>query len=437
MDPLFFMSRLLGRAAAVAYAPKSRRRFLPATQEDLETFSTGRPEWATRSLLPSHWRTIANDRVVLVQQQTWSEPPDLDQGARMVRAQVLIDARDILGPSLALTALVSETAIGDDALASAILGGPSFCPADVWTTLQMLSIHDGILGLEVETQVEHRIVDTVIDVLVRLVDRLENAQFEGGRVDVTKLLFENLRSSTPRARVDALVHLLERDGEGAQVARRIVEEAEDPELRLVVLRHDNRTDGLEHMVKDATVPAALRARALIHLVQRLPPERQGDAVMDALTSGVLDVVDEAIRIAGRMRYAPAGPSIARLVMEASPKRATAAVRALERIQGTAATPTFLSALKRREENLLLAAIDALGRVAGIEAVSALDVFVIGDVARDLTIAASAAIELIQARAPVVAPGALSLARAGEGALSVTTATRGALSDVDPSGETDR
>lgn len=431
------MSRFFGRVAAFALAPKSRRRFVPASPDDLEQFSIPRPSWASKRLLPTHWRTDDVARIVLVRAQTWSEPRELDQPATMVRAHVMIDARDVVSPDLSLTALVSETAVGDEALATAILGGPHFCPPDVWPVLRLFTIQDGIASIEVETQVEHRIVDTLIEMLVRLVERLQGARFDDRRIDVTQLLFENLRSGHGEARGAALVHLLGRGGEGARVARKIVDDADDPELRLVVLRHDGGVEGLSQMVKDPTVPAHLRARALIHLAQRLGPEARGDAVMHALTSGVLPVVDEAIRIAGRLRYAPAGPSLERLVAEASPARAVEAVRALERIRGADAAPALMKALERRDAQLVLTAVDALGRVGGIDAVPMLDAL-IGRVGEDeLRFAAVAAIELIQARAPGASPGSLSFARPTEGALSVATATRGSLSDVDPSGETDR
>ncbi len=437
MDPYVTMSRFFGRVAAFALAPRSRHRFVPASPDDLAQFSIPRPSWATRALLPTHWRTDDVDRTVLVREQRWSEPREFDQPVVMVRVHAMIDARQVVDPALALTALVSETVLGDDALAGAILGGPHFCPPDVWHVLRMFSIQDGVVQIEVETQVEHRIVDALIEVLAGLVVRLEGARFDDRTIDVTKLLFENLRSSHRDAKVDALEHLLRRGGEGAQVARTIVEESGDPELAIVVLCQDDRVEGLARMVKDPTVPAALRARALIHLVQRSSPQGQGDAIMHALTSGVLPVVDEAIRIAGNLRYAPAGPSLERLILEATPPRAVAAVRALERIQGADAAPALLKALDRRDPTLVLAAADALGRVAGIDAVPTLDALAQRVVEADIRFAALAAIELIQARAPGASPGALSLARPTEGALSVPPAGRGSLSDVDPSGETDR
>lgn len=440
MDPLGIAAMIVGGSAAVAAVSRRRRpsggrRWRAAERADLERFGITTPSWLRRTVAPPYWRTTVDGRLLVVREHTWREGSH--QQRYVLLSQVMLAAPDLVPEGLRLTAFVGDAVLGDEALAAALLGGPRLGPASLRASLRQVGVHDGCLTAEVQTYVPVSFTEALVGMLLGVASRLGAARLEDGRIDVTRLLLENLRDGDVPSRVAALGHLLRR-GEDPMSVRGLARTDADPAVRMTLAVHDRDVHALAELVDDPRVVSSQRARALGHLADLLEPDLEVELLMNALASGTPELADEATRRLGKLHHEPAAELIAMRVARASPERAIAGIAALERILAARSAPAIRAALRRPEPDVLIAAIDALGRVAEVDVVEDLRRLLHASLRDDVHLAVVTSIDLIQSRAKGADFGALSLTRDEEGALSMAAAPEGALSDPpEPEGETDR
>jgi HEAT repeat protein len=168
-------------------------------------------------------------------------------------------------------------------------------------------------------------------------------------------------------------------------------------------------------------PVETRLRAMRFLTKKAPSEKVRPLLEKLLDSLNPAVRKEAIADLGWLRHRPAAGKLCRLTATADSETAVVLAWALAKIGDPAAEPTLLSLLEREEEELKIAAANALGRVGTATAVEPLMKLTGSLLGSDLGHAAEKAIAEIQSRLGDVEAGRLTLTKLTEreGALSLS------------------
>jgi hypothetical protein len=288
----------------------------------------------------------------------------------------------------------------------------------------------GAVRSEVETPLVG--VDRLVIGLETAVRRA-GAATSGDRIDVLSLLLDNMEHADAFVRERSLRVLVARYAEedATQAALQKARTDDSASVRLVAAIRDDDRSALQSIVEDARAEELVRRGAFVRLCERHLDERTLELALRLLQSGCDELIRAALqhvaRVGERVDLAP----IIHIAKTGTRAQAVEAVRTIERLWGERAEPVLADLVANGDQEIRIAAIDALGRVGTIASVERLRGEERVLLASELSIALSTAIELIQSRARGAGGGTLSLADGEGGGLSMT-GTPGALSDPDSS-----
>jgi len=289
-------------------------------------------------------------------------------------------------------------------------------------------LEGGRLSSRTSTLVRRGVVRRALQSLLALA--LDLASSEGG--GLCERLLRNARTD-PQAgvRLANLSVLQERFASTPEARQASAEGLQDasPWVRLSAARFagDEGREVLEALVRDRHVPDDAAAEAVVLLAVRLPVDRAGPILVEALKSRTGDARRQAIDALAHLRYAPALGPIVVLVERADAATASAAAAALGSFGDAKAEPALLEAVLGKERDLRLAAVRALARVGTVRAVEPLlGVVEAAHPDAETREAVREAVSAIQSRLLGAEAGQLSLAASGDktGWLSVPRAQRG-------------
>jgi hypothetical protein len=183
----------------------------------------------------------------------------------------------------------------------------------------------------------------------------------------------------PRARAEAVPHLLERAPDEARALAR----DRAPEVRLAVARAVGGAQGFElaaEILTSEIFHAEIQQAALRFLLSRHAPERVGPVLVDALSAAESDLQGALVTALVGLGPAGAVEALHAALPTAELGNAARIAEALAQLEGTSAEPTLIALLERigpdgpelpDERDLTIAVADALGRVGHAPALAPL------------------------------------------------------------------
>ncbi|MBL8693503.1 MAG: hypothetical protein JNJ88_05340 [Planctomycetes bacterium] len=242
-----------------------------------------------------------------------------------------------------------------------------------------------------------------------------------------------LEDPHPEMRLRCLRLLVSRADRG-ETHRSVLERAmadADPQVRLAAGRAlgESGFEGLRSAALDARLEPKARVEALSHLLARFPRERTVSVLGELLSSPETSQARSmALEHARQHRWEELRQPMMELALHAGPATAARAAAALEAIG--APSDVWHSLLERPIDDVRLPAARQLGKLGGVESISALhraaeEAMPVSELRRE----ARAAISLIQERLGLSTAGGLSItdAAAPSGALSRPRSSEGGLS----------
>jgi hypothetical protein len=203
---------------------------------------------------------------------------------------------------------------------------------------------------------------------------------------------------------------------------------EVPEIRLQAalgLGAEGR-DTLLEIVRSRQAEDVISAHAIEALAANIPTDLAVSLLLEALRSRRLHIAGACVRVLGLHGGTAAAPLLAKVIALESGELAVSAARALGKSFTSEGEAALLAALQRGEPDVVVAALEALGRVGTVRAVMSIqEVAAEPDSPDDVRIAARQAVAAIQSRLPGASPGQVSIAESEAGQLS--------LADDDPRG----
>ena len=224
--------------------------------------------------------------------------------------------------------------------------------------------------------------------------------------------------------------LKEATAESAQAALT----AADPRLRLIggmLVGEEAGFAALKGLVEEDSIPAEMRAQAMIALASHFARERVEPILATALLAGSAPLVQAAVQSVGATRAVRLTGSVCALAETAGTQLQLEIAKALGALADPEAETTLLSLLGRGEDEVRIAAAQALGRAGTVRAVEPL-LLVKNGLLRDVKTPARQAARAIQGRLGNAEAGSLSVVEQedNKGALSLAS-EGGALSLANP------